>query len=392
MFAVSDRWKKAIRSSHTVVSYVDVYPWQPGAAPFYGVKVLSGGVTVDSTSSVRRTLDCVLAQDTAGRLIPSTVFSPTAPYGSWARPFRGIQYPDGTVEVMPLGWFRITQAENDDAGAGPGIHLTGSDKSEPVSANIFTDPYVIGAGQNYATAIATLADNRHPGDVQTIMATDQITPLIVIDVGEDPWQHLTDMANSFGGECFYDQIGGFVLRLQPDPTVDLVTATYAAGEDLATLSMSDGAGVTLGAAAVLLETDHILSTQPGYNGVVMTAESTTLPAPLRTVLFDVDPTSPTYSLGPYGKRPSVQSSPYITSQQSCDAAARAFLIKNIGGTEPVTFAIIPDPALDADDVARVVRTSSGLDITGVIQSMTIPLTISERQDITLRPRQSLVVA
>lgn len=388
MYTVSTRWQESIRRSHVVVFRADILP--PAGPAIIGVPIVDGSVTVDSTAAVRRTLTCTLA-DPTGQLIPIGATSALAPYGSIIKPWRGIKYPDGSKELMPLGAFKITNSDTADKGT-PSLQIDGSDLSWAVARNKFTDPYVIGAGQNYATAIGTLADNRYGGQMQQLDATSEVTPLIVIDVQEDPWQHLQDMAASFGAEVLYDQDGTFILRIQHDPTGDQIAVAYATGDNPLTRTALLGSSSGLPAAAVLIDTDRKLSVDPGYNGVVMVAESTTLPAPIRTVLFDMDPQSPTYSLGAYGQVPAFQSSPFITSQAGCDAAAAAWLKLNIGGTEDVTFDIVPDPSLDADDLVRIVDARENLDTIGMITGLTIPLNITDSMPITLRPRQILVTA
>lgn len=389
MYPTSKLWPQYIRGSHTVISRADLYP--AAGPPIFGLPITAGSVAVDATSNVRRTLDCQIADQT-GQFTPSNVYAVAAPYGAIIRPWRGILYPDGTSELLPLGVFRISSLEVTDDGA-PTLKITGSDYSRTVARNRFVDPYVISAGQNYATAIATLADNRLPGLDQDLDTTAEVTPLIVIDAQEDPWQHLQDMAAAFGFEVFYDQDGGFVLQAQHDPTDDQVQIVYASGEDVATLTAAaDGTATSLPAAAVLLDLDNTYTDEPGFNGVVMAAESTTLPTPLRTVLFDMDPTSPTYSQGPYGQVPDFQSSPFITSQAACDAAAAAWLRKHIGGTNDLSFSIIPDPSLDAGDVIRIKRSGSNIDTIGVVGGLTIPLAVAEKMAVTLRSRLPLVTA
>lgn len=387
MYPTSKLWPQYIRGSHTVISRADLYP--VAGPPIFGLPITAGNVTVDSTSNVRRTLDCEIADQT-GQYTPSDVFAVAAPYGAIIRPWRGILYPDGTSELLPLGVFRISSLEVTDDGV-PALKISGSDYSRTVARNKFIDPYVITAGQNYATAIATLADDRLPGLDQNLDSTAEVTPLIVIDAQEDPWQHLQDMAAGFGFEVFYDQDGGFVLQQSHDPTDDQVQLVYASGEDAAVLTAADdGSATSLPAAAVLLDTDETYSDEPGFNGVVMVAESTTLPTPFRTVLWDMDPTSATYSQGPYGQVPDFQSSPFITSQAACDAAAAAWLKKHLGGTDDVSFSIIPDPSLDAGDVIRIKRSASNLDTIGVITGLTIPLAVTDKETVTLRSRLALV--
>src|SRR5512146_2193069 len=101
MEPTTDRFKSEIRKSHRVYSYVDVTA--PNLQTFR-LNATGGDVQIDRTASQRRrcTVSCV---DPTGTLTPTTADSILTPYGTEVRPYRGVQYDDGTTEVVPLGVF-----------------------------------------------------------------------------------------------------------------------------------------------------------------------------------------------------------------------------------------------------------------------------------------------
>ena len=147
----------------------------------------AGQVDVDRTATVRRRLALTCA-DPLGDLTPERAGDLLTPYGTELRPYMGVVYDDGTVEVCALGVFRISQVSIvDDSGTGtasgggtstgsssirqtghPGgltIDIEAYDKSRTVSRDKFTAPYTIAEGTNVITAIqhtrARLANFKH---------------------------------------------------------------------------------------------------------------------------------------------------------------------------------------------------------------------------------------
>jgi hypothetical protein len=369
MYETSAAFRIKVLESHEVASGCDLYP--ANGVPIFGLPVTGGEVRVDNTASERRTVDLDVA---SADLVPSDARDPLAPYGSEVRPWRGVRLDDGSLEIKPLGVFRITDADIRDDGV-PGLSIKGSDRSRPVARNAFIDPWIIPANLNYVTAIGNMLADRLPGVDMTLAETAEVSPLLVFDIEDDPWSALQKMAAAFGHIVLFDADGNFVLRPQPDPSDDQPVAAFV-----------EGAGSTL------LSVDRSLSDEPGYNGVVMAAESTTLRQPIRAVVWDMDPDSPTYALGPYGKVPAFQTNQFITSQTGADAAARAWLIRNLGGTDTITLTAIPNPALDADDVVTARRLAAGVDQVGIVQALTMPLDVASSMSVTLRARQLLVDA
>jgi hypothetical protein len=307
-----------------------------------------------------------------------------APYGNIIRAWYGIEIPglgtpppgdpDG-MYYWDLGAFRISSVDVSDDGA-PKMSITGYDHSRTISRQKTTEPWIVAAGTNVGDAIVALALDRLP---QMDWVPHDITatmPQTILDPEADPWQACQDWAQAIGYEVYFNAYGQLVLKAEPDPLNDPVVWTYQDG--------------TLDPNAVLLSVNRGMSDDPGYNGVILTSESNTFGAPARVEFWDDDPSSPTYAQGPYGRVPYfMTSSLYVDSEQFAKMAY-AQLLKVMGGTETMDFAIVPNPAHEAGDLVRVVRPLSRADTTSIIDSFSIPLGVTSPMTIRTRERRSAV--
>jgi uncharacterized protein DUF5047 len=361
----------------------------------YQFGVLGGDVTVDRTSQIRRSLSMDVTaygasgstydttgalQTIADTLLPDDGLDIMAPYGNKIRVWYQISVPgyvnptDGsTFYSFPVGLFRISSADVGDDGA-PKLQITGYDDSKYISKSKLTAPWIVAAGTNYGDAIIALCQNRLPTLQANPHTVTQLAPQIILDPESDPWQAVTDWAAAIGCEVFLDRNGVLTIQDEPDPTEVPPVWTY-----------SDG---TLDPNAVLLSVNRGLSDEPGYNGIVLTSESNTLPAPIRIELWDDDPDSPTYALGQYGKVPYFKTSPLIVDYTGGGVMALTELLKVMGGTESLDFAVIPNPAHEPGDVVRVIRPLSKTDSTAVLDSFTVPLDVTSPMTIRTRERRT----
>lgn len=368
-------------------AYGTVLSWQ------FGVE--GGDVTVDRTAQVRRSCqlevtpfgatgvitDSTVLEQLAETLIPSDANDVFAPYGNKVRIWYGIEVPGffnaflgNSFYTWPLGVFRLSQVEIADDGT-PKMSITAYDDSRTISRNKLTKPWIVAAGINWGDAIIALLTDRLPGMQAQTHAVTTLTPSqLVVDPESDPWRTAMDWAASFGSEIYFDRDGLLVIADEPDPESDPIVWEYKDG--------------TLDANAVLLSVTRSTSDEPGYNGVVLTSESNTISVPVRVEIWDDDPSSPTYALGPYGKVPKFVSNPYVTDPTTGGVAAYAELLKTIGGTEAFNFAIVPNPAHEAGDLVRVVRPLSRTDTTSIIDAMTVPLAVTSAMTIRTRERRS----
>lgn len=107
MYPVSDRFLKALADSHTPITQVTLFRTD---GMVEHLEHTGGSVSVDRSSQARRTCTVTLA-DTS--LIPRTPADKLATYGAQLRLARGVQYSDGSTELVPLGVFRVDEVAGD---------------------------------------------------------------------------------------------------------------------------------------------------------------------------------------------------------------------------------------------------------------------------------------
>lgn len=367
-YPVSTAFINALGTSHTVTTAAFLFDPLSGNQLLPGMVLIGGSVSVDRTAQYRRTCQVQLLPDVNS--LPGSAADALAPYGNRVRLYRGMIIPGPAPQVntlVPLGVFRLASTGSSETDDGQlALNFSGFDNSRQVSRAKFTTPYLIAAGTDYVAAIVALITNRMPDviiDVPT--STGELTPQIVCDVGADPWDQLTQMAGALGMECFFTVDGTFRLQSVPDASSTPVAYSFVEG---------NGTTVT--------DIDREFDDDPGFNGVIMQAESSSLPVPLTSIAWDSDPSSPTYYLGGYGQVPDTQTNAYIGSQAQADSAAAAYVLANHGGTEGISISAIPNPALSESDVIQVVRSRLKLNQTAVIESMVIPLDVGSKMTIT----------
>lgn len=347
-----------LRRSHSVVAYVDVY--RKGVKLASKVRVSAGSVNVDAGAKVRRRCSLRMPYD--------STLADQLRLGAELVVYRGLVLPTGVEEAVRLGTFNVKRRSAKDAGAARELSIEGFDRSRKAARARLTRPLVFPAGTNAATAIVQLVVSALPSLrlTWTITSTTRTTPLVVLDVGADPWEEATKLARSIGYQLFFDVYGQPVLRPQPDGSA-AETFTYAEGSD-----------------SVLLEASDDVDDEPGYNGVVAIGTGTADGVPVYGEVFDENPASDTYARGDYGLVPKFLESEYISTQEQATAAAGAEFQRLDGLTRTVAMVAIPNPAHDADDVVRVTRAAIAVDERLMLHSFAIPLAYSERISFTAR--------
>jgi hypothetical protein len=107
VYPVSDRFLKAIVSSHAPVTEVTLFrtDGRVETLPHTG-----GSVTVDRGNAIRRS--CSVTVDDLS-LIPRTPADKLSVYGARLRITRGVDYGNGQRELVPVGLFRIDEISGD---------------------------------------------------------------------------------------------------------------------------------------------------------------------------------------------------------------------------------------------------------------------------------------
>lgn len=364
MYPTTDAFRAEVRRSHVSVARAEV--WR-GSQKVLDLPVQDGSVSVSVSQATRRTCSVTLQVSRADNdLVPSTAVDAITPFGNELRLYRGVEYADGTQEVVPLGVFVMTSITFDQTSSGISISISGVDRSIRVSRNLWLEPYQVSAGALTA-ALTGILQNRWP-------AVELSFPTIAVNVqqqvlgqesGSDPWKDAVYLAEVAGYDLFFDQNGICVLQPFPSPDSASVVASFADTDVLVKVARTD-------------------TTTDTYNGVVYVVESSWLLTPFRVEVWDDDPASPTYRYGPFGEVPKVVSQSAITDNNAATAAAALLLSNGLGLAQNVSWESIVDPALDVNDVVLVQNTGTKTDRVMIIDQVTIPLSPSTAMQATAR--------
>lgn len=362
MYGVSDRFLQRLAESHTVATRVQLFLTDGRVVD---LEHAGGSVTVDRGQSVRRTCTVTGADVT---LIPRTPSDQLATYGARLRLARGVDYGDGTSELVPLGVFRLDAVEG-DLGQGP-VTLQGKDLSAVIADDKFTAPYTA-TGTVVSAVTALIVRSIADASVITDIA-DAAIGRRTFDIEGDPWAAVQEIAAVAGAVVYPNADGVFVIATLPDLlTTEPVWAVEAAE------------------GGVYISGTRAMTSDSVFNGVLARGENTAdNVAPVSYLATDNDANSPTYWGGPFGRRPMFYSSSTLITLGACTQAATLKLAAarspNAGGN----FSSLPNPALEAGDVLRVLHEDGTRELHQVA-AFTVPLdlggdfpisTISAKED------------
>ncbi|WP_328336721.1 DUF5047 domain-containing protein [Streptomyces violaceus] len=318
---------------------------------------MGGSVTVDRSQAIRRTCTVTIADPS---LIPRTPTDQLATYGARLCIARGIDYGDGSSELVPLGVFRLDDADG-DVSEGP-VTLQGKDLSAIVADDQFTEPFKVSG--TVVGAVTALIQRSIPDADVISLVTDQPIGSRVYDVEADPWAGAQEIAAAAGAEVYPNADGVFVIAALPDllttPPVWAIEATEG---------------------GVYIKANRGMTSAGVKNGVLARGEnaSENVP-PVSYLAVDDDPTSPTYWGGPYGRRPKFISSSAYTTLNACTQAANAELAKSKAPNASGDISSLPNPALETGDVLRVTHEDGSRELHQAA-AFTVPL--SEGDDFPI---------
>lgn len=263
--------------------------------------VVDGKVSIDDVA-VRRMLDITVI-DPDGALTPVTARDLLAPKGTEIRVWRGL-WVDGDYEWVPLGVFRVINPRVTAHEGGTQLHIRGYDRTDAVKGRRFADPWRIAGGTPTHEAIAQIVASRMPTVPMRITSTGHTTPELLLDRLSDPWEAVRDLAQADGLTAYFDPLGTLIVTPELEQVTDVV--------------------YTPGPSSLLVHSEREIDAETTYSGVIVVGEHPDQD-PIRSELWDLDPTSPTYADGEFGRRPYGFKSPIITTQAQADLAAATIL-------------------------------------------------------------------
>jgi hypothetical protein len=361
MRTVTEQFTNALSGSHQIAVEVSVV--QTGDV-LQGIS--DGAVTLDGTAAIRGSLDLTIIDDGSLDLVPTAPNDLLAPYGNELQVKRGITFADGTTEYVSLGIFRIDTVEVSDTGTGTEIRISGLDRAARVSDAKFTTPGEVTATTEVGTAIEDIVADGYANLTTRFEDVTYGLPRVAWEEGADRWELAQRLATLSGGELYFDGDGFLVLRQVPSAR-DSAVADIVEGDN-----------------GVLLSVARRWTRENTFNRVIVTGESMSAGVPYRGDVYDDDSSSPTYYFGNFGEVIQFERSDVVGSAAQAEAAAQGMLDKVIGTFAEVNFGAIVQPHLEPGDVVRVTRTALGVDENHVIDSMTIPLTVSSEMGAKTR--------
>ncbi|MFJ9408581.1 DUF5047 domain-containing protein [Streptomyces sp. NPDC101393] len=366
---VSDRFLPALASAHGSVVQVDVL--YDGDVVSADIAITDGSVSVDRGSDIRRAASVTVPDPS---VFPHLETDPFAPYGQELYIQSGIRHLDGSTELVPLGFFVITEVSG-NVHTGP-LTIEAQGREYLVKAEPFTVP----TSTNTFATVAAFVEDAILDAIPSASFVDDSThgvdsiPTTTFDTSKDRWAALQECAKSIGAELFVNAEGTFVLTDVPDPLVQPIVWD-----------------VTTGASGVMVSAARSLSADGVYNRVVATGENAAdNVAPVMGEWTISDPTDPLRYGGPFGRRTKMFSSDLITSGAKAITAARALLLVYRSPNQTLELGTVPNPALDAGDCIRVAYANGDPPELHVVQSFDVPLavggqftinTVSGREDV-----------
>ncbi|MFI6302179.1 DUF5047 domain-containing protein [Amycolatopsis thailandensis] len=357
---VPSRYLKAVRGSHGFdararvlttpgLSGTNPGPLLPSGRPQFEIPVTDGNVKSDATAEVRSSLDLTTTYE-----FPTDSSGLLTPYGNELYVERGLVYGDGTTQWVGLGYFRMDDVDQDEAPDGV-VQIMAKDRMAGIIDAKPLAPMQFAPGTSVSSMFSTLVGEVYPG--ATIQydfdaATTTFPDAHVMD--DSRYGFLKEICDSLGKVMYWDYQGYLQVKSAPSLNTPVFDVTHGDG-------------------GVLTKASRSLSREGMFNAVVAKGEAPGEKAPVRYVAYDMNPKSPTYWNGPFGKVPTEISSTMITTTDQARAAAYAKLERVIGMPYEVNFSMVPNAALEPLDPVRVSYSDEVMEI-HVIDSLTIPLT------------------
>jgi hypothetical protein len=346
VYPVSDRFLARLAESHRPVTRVQLFLT---TGEVVDLEHTGGSVTVDRAQAIRRTCTVTVADP---KLIPRTPRDQLAVYGARLRISRGVDYGDGSQELVPVGVYRLDEV-NGDVNDGP-VTLTGKDLSAFVADDKLTAPWT--STGTVISAITAIVRRSLPDADIIPRISDVAIGTRTFDIEGDAWAACQEIAAAAGADCFVNSDGEFTIAALPDPLTTPPAWEIAAAE-----------------GGVYIQANRAMTSINVYNGVLARGENTADDVPPVSYLAtDNDPGSPTYWGGPFGRRPLFYTSSTLTSTAACQAAATLKLAEAKAPNSSGDISSLPNPALEPGDVLRVVHPDGSRELHQVA-SFTVPL-------------------
>src|SRR5699024_1040569 len=344
MFYVSEDYKQTVRGAHTIRTRVDLM--RDGKVTHPNIPFIDGEVEVSASSVVRRSLRLTLPpkfKDGPDSELFTSPYDPAHPlshYGQAIRVRKGVEYPDGTAEWVPMGIFRIDGHRDASLLDASAVQIEGVSYESYVQDARFPTARSV-SSPSCVTLIRDLILEVLPKAKVRIATTfDRRVPRTTFE--RDRWEAIETLAASIGCDVYCDGDGVFTIK-------DSTTVN-----DKPVWTFKPGPGGTLVSAGSQGSRDGV------YNAIVVTNDNAVTDVePVYYMAVDDNPSSPTRygdpENGAYGMVPMFMEIPTLTSQSQAYRAAHANLAKHLGASETFDLTSVPFDPLEAGDLVTIQR-------------------------------------
>lgn len=364
MQAVTNRFLETLKKPHKIATRCDLLS---GGEVIDTLPLIDGNVTIDDVAI--RTTATITVQDD-GTLVPGDVHDPLAPLGNEIRLWRGIDYQDGSEELVPLGTFGLSDVKITDSGNGLNFQIDTYDRARRVSRGGLAGDLTITNGTPCEVAIQQLVLLGWSGAPFSFPSTGFTVPTTQIQQQADPWAEARKIAAAAGYDLFFDQMGICTMRQLPVTNPLVAVDYYEEGSD-----------------CKFMYVNKRLQDTSTYSAVVVSSESSSNAAPIRVEVLDTDPSSPTYVYGKYGYVPYFFTSSLITSYTQAVQVAQTLLKQKTGLMETLQLQTIVNPAHELRDVISVIRAKTKINALYTTDKLTIPMVHDRPNQVSTAERQ-----
>lgn len=344
MYPTSARFREVVRGSHRMVARARVLTGvQFGRNPVgLDLPLRSGNVRMASTQDVKATLEIE---------VPGDYWDSVQPYGAEIFVERGVDFGDGSEELVPLGYFRIQSADQDTAPHGP-IKVTGRDRIAQLKDARLVYPYQYPAGISHRELFARMVNGYTdptggtaggPLLISYGMYLSADVPIIFRGYDGDQAKLPTGVIEDDVYEALAKIVDarGCVIMFNRHGELEVVRRDVAP-DTAPVYSVVDGKTGTLLRRSRQTRRDGV------YNIVVTRGSDPAAPVGYR-LSYNNDQTSKLWWKGPFGPVPRYYASPLVRTGEQAQAAGDALLARYSGLPTEQAAAMVPDPSLDLLD-------------------------------------------
>lgn len=334
-----------------------------------GIVLVSGSVSEDITQPVTRECSVRLLLESTPDgdrhpLLPSRPGDPLDPRtGGALAIYAGPIRPSGEPALVKLGVFRIVAASSVSTATGESLSLRGLSEEHVIAATPFFDVFNVTAGTPITQAIGSIVTQAVPNVRIFTESSAVVAPAFSFGDSDNRNAKARELANAVGMTARFDRNGWYRIEVAPDP----FDAAYRSPR----WTFSEGVN------AVVQEVARELDDSKLYNGVIVVGEpKDSSTPPVRAQLWDTNPASPVYynpnnpGASRMGPRPKKVVSPIVATVQQAQALCSVLLSSILSWPDRISVTVTANPSIEAGDMARVVRTTMGVNALYEVQAVT----------------------